>query len=76
MTTIPRSGFPVCYASIYWWDGEYDNSCELRKDHPEGIHCDSIGTWFNDDNEEILLDDGVEKYILSIYGAPKGLMVV
>jgi hypothetical protein len=73
--TVPRSGFRPCYQFVSWWDGEYEGNCELRADHPPGIHCDGM-SWFDDDNEPITLADDVERYIESIYGPPSGLEVV
>lgn len=39
----------TCDKHVYWWNGEYDNNCELDTDH-EGDHWDGL-SWFDDDNE-------------------------
>jgi hypothetical protein len=41
----------ACGAPVYWWDGEYDNNCQLPDGH-DGPHFDGL-SWFNDDNEEV-----------------------
>lgn len=41
----------LCERMVYWWDGEYEGSCELPKNH-KGPHFDGL-SWFDDDNEEV-----------------------
>lgn len=38
----------TCGETVYWWDGEYEEQCELPPDH-EGDHYDGA-FWFDDDN--------------------------
>lgn len=38
-----------CGRHVYWWEGEYEDNCELRDGH-EGDHFDGL-SWFNDENE-------------------------
>lgn len=68
------STFPICYDSVYWWDGEYEGTCELRIDHPPGIHYDGM-SWWDDDDAELDLDDDVKNYIRAVYGPPRGVKI-
>lgn len=49
---------PLCGRLVYWWDGEYEGNCELPAGHtPADRHFDGL-SWFNDDNEEVIVVDG------------------
>lgn len=39
----------LCGVHVYWWDGEYDGDCELRKGHLEPFHYDGV-SYYDDDN--------------------------
>lgn len=43
----------TCGKFVSWWDGEYEGTCELPKDH-EGPHYDGISC-FDDDGDEVEL---------------------
>lgn len=38
-----------CDHRVYWWDGEYEGSCELPEGH-DGDHYDGL-SWYDDDGE-------------------------
>jgi hypothetical protein len=42
---------PLCERLVYWWDGEYEGTCELRRNH-KGPHFDGL-SWFDDNNEQV-----------------------
>ena len=48
---------PQCDASVYWWDGEFEDYCELPTDH-EGHHSGRYACW-DDDNEAV---EGCEEH--------------
>lgn len=39
----------ICWKFISAWEGDYEGTCELPKDHA-GDHFDGV-SWFNDDGE-------------------------
>lgn len=41
----------TCSSSVYWWEGEYEGSCELAEGH-DGPHTDGLSYW-NDDGEAV-----------------------
>jgi hypothetical protein len=75
--TMPPSGWRKCGLFVGWWEGEYEGWCELRQDHPANIHFDGM-SWYNDGREDIgdLLSKSVTDYLESVYGPPKGLVVL
>lgn len=57
-----RTGRP-CDRNVYWWNGEYDNTCVLDAAHVDhGPHADSINTFFDDDNQKADEPDDAEAY--------------
>ena len=77
MTTTPPSGWPSCYLFVYWWDGEYEGNCELRKGHPPNFHYEGV-SWFDDNSDpaDYAVTDEIAAYIRYVYGPPKGLLVL
>lgn len=54
-----------CGKFVFWWDGEYEGSCELPKGHdPADVHYDGM-SWFDDDNEQVP-DEGVPPTLLAL----------
>jgi hypothetical protein len=47
--TVSEAPTPLCGQLVCWWNGEYEDNCELPEGH-DGDHWDGL-SWFNDDNE-------------------------
>lgn len=43
---------PECGKMVFWYDGEYEGTCELEPDH-DSPHYDGL-SWYDDDGEEVL----------------------
>lgn len=41
----------LCGKTVYWWDGEYEGSCELADGH-DGNHFDGLSYYDDDMNEQ------------------------
>lgn len=54
----------VCGRTVYWWDGEYEGECELKKGHLEPFHYDG-SSYFDDDNSNRDLEQDNLKKLLS-----------
>lgn len=53
----------TCYATIYWWEGEYDNNCVLDEAHRDvGPHYDGM-TWYDDEMVEVDAPDDEKAYV-------------
>lgn len=61
----------LCGRSVHWWDGEYDGTCELPKNHLEPFHYDGVSYYDDDANSRDQEQENLEKLIMQLIAADR-----